>query len=75
MDHDNLDLAIFFLCASGLVGFIGMELGEYAAMQRRTYCAATLADGRMLTTVKLGPQGHAGCTYAPIYDARRWRRG
>ena len=68
VDHDNLDMAIFFFCAVGLVGFIGVEIGEYAAMQKRYYCAASLADGRSLTTTHLGPMGHAKCTYtAPSY--------
>jgi hypothetical protein len=75
MDQDNLDLAIFFLCAFGLVGFVGVEIGEYTAMKKRSYCAATLADGRELTTRWLGPQGDAQCTYAPSYGAKKWRRG
>lgn len=73
--EDNLDLAIFFLSACGLVAFISVEIGQYTQMQKRTYCAATLADGRELTTAHLSNAGHTKCTYAPTYGAKKYRRG
>ena len=76
-ETDNfLDVAIAFGCCLGLVGFIAYEIGQYQAAQNKNYCAATLADGRQLTTTWLGPQGHAQCTYAPVYGgSKKYRRG
>jgi hypothetical protein len=69
---NHADFLVAFCCCVGLFGWIAYEAGSYNTRTERTYCAATLADGRELRTRWINETGDYRCTYSPgIKKSRR----
>lgn len=69
---------IAWFCLACVAAMLGIFFGQYQARTERTFCAATLADGRTLQTTYLSHAGHTKCVYhAPqgSIAARKYRNG